>query len=133
MYAYDYKLYSPNDALSETRLFGPAKIAALKPKHLVFLDEGYCFYIDTDDIVRYKKVRRVVTVDLENFSIKRIRVPEIESTDTTSNMVFANVNSVFFGDDFSAYYYNESSSSYTFTSNISSENQLVIPYVKQDN
>ena len=128
--AYDYKFYSPNDALSETRLFGPAKIAALKPKHLVFLDEGYCFYIDTDDIVRYKKVRRVVTVDLENFSIKRIRVPEIESTDTTSNMVFANVNSVFFGDDFSAYYYNESSSSYTFTSNISSENQLVIPYVK---
>ena len=128
--AYDYKFYSPNNALSETRLFGPAKIAALKPKHLVFLDEGYCFYIDTDDIVRYKKVRRVVTVDLENFSIKRIRVPEIESTDTTSNMVFANVNSVFFGNDFSAYYYNESSSSYTFTSNISSENQLVIPYVK---
>lgn len=136
--AYDYKFYTPNDAVSETRLFGPAKIAALKPKRLVFLDEGYCFYMDTDDIVRYKKVRRIVTVDLENFSIKSIRVPEIEFNDSTTNMVFANFASNFFGQtmqatDVGATAYNYNADNNTYTPAASSGNKLVIPYVKQDN
>ena len=136
--AYDYKFYTPNDAVSETRLFGPAKIAALKPKRLVFLDEGYCFYMDTDDIVRYKKVRRIVTVDLENFSIKSIRVPEIEFNDSTTNMVFANFASNFFGQtmqatDVGATAYNYDAGNKTYTPAASSGNKLVIPYVKQSN
>lgn len=140
--AYNYKIYCPNDSLSETRLFGPAKIAALKPKRLVFLDEGYCFYIDTDDIVRYKWVSRIVTVDLENFSIKSIKQPTIELpyADSMSEIkVFEGISSNFFSETMhatdvgsSVYNYNADNNTYSSAAG-SSGNQLVIPYVKQDN
>ncbi len=140
--AYNYKIYCPNDSLSETRLFGPAKIAALKPKRLVFLDEGYCFYIDTDDIVRYKWVSRIVTVDLENFSIKSIKQPTIELpyADSMSEIkVFEGISSNFFSETMhatdvgsSVYNYNADNNTYSSAAG-SSGNKLVIPYVKQDN
>ena len=48
--------------------FGPVKFIAIKPKELVIADDGIAFYTD-NDLLKYKNVNRIVTVDLESFSI----------------------------------------------------------------
>lgn len=48
--------------------FGPVKFIAIKPKKLVIADDGIAFYTD-NDFLKYKNVNRIVTVDLESFSI----------------------------------------------------------------
>ena len=60
--------YVPATAEDTNHFFGPQKILAIKPKKLIIADEGYAFYADENDAIRYKNVNRVVTIDLENFS-----------------------------------------------------------------
>ena len=48
--------------------FGPVKFIAIKPKKLIIADDGIAFYTD-NDLLKYKNVNRIVTVDLESFSI----------------------------------------------------------------
>ena len=66
------KFYTPaplSSTLSNSEFYGPVKFVALKPKKLVIADDGLAFYIDTDNVLKYKNVNRVVTVDLESLSI----------------------------------------------------------------
>ena len=53
--------------------FGPEKIIAIKPKKLVIADDGRAFYTDNLGTYKYKNVNRIVTVDLESFSITNIK------------------------------------------------------------
>ena len=54
--------------LTVNEFFGPVKFIAIKPKRLVIADDGIAFYTD-NDLLKYKNVNRIVTVDLESFSI----------------------------------------------------------------
>ena len=54
--------------LTVKEFFGPVKFIAIKPKILVIADDGIAFYTD-NDLLKYKNVNRIVTVDLESFSI----------------------------------------------------------------
>ena len=67
---FEKKIYQPSSA-SSTKLFGPRRLAALRPKQLVFTDNGNFIYVD-GNIWRYKNVSRVVIVNLEDFSIKKV-------------------------------------------------------------
>lgn len=75
---YDYtfadiypKFYTPKSVDSYS-FFGPEKIIAIKPKQLVIADDGRAFYTDNLGTYRYKNVNRIVTVDLESFSITNV-------------------------------------------------------------
>lgn len=63
-------IYSPSD--SDTSFYGPVKFIAIKPKKLIIADDGFAFYTDDEDAYNFKNVNRVVTVDLENFTINAI-------------------------------------------------------------
>ena len=60
-----------NHSLSTKALYGPVKFVGLKPKKLVIADNGFAFYLDSDDL-KFMNVNRVVTVDLEDFSMTGI-------------------------------------------------------------
>ena len=62
-----YQFYCPYDSL-DSYFAGPRKFVGIKPKKLVVMDHGIAFYTD-DDVLKYKRVDRVVYVDLESFSI----------------------------------------------------------------
>ncbi len=58
--------YGPSTENSNTQLFGPTKFIAIKPKKLVFADEGIFVYKDTNDYnPKYKNINRVVEIDLD--------------------------------------------------------------------
>lgn len=62
--------YGPSTENSNTQLFGPTKFIAIKPKKLVFADEGIFVYKDTNDSnPEYKNINRVVEIDLANNQI----------------------------------------------------------------
>lgn len=63
------KFYVPSGEKDTKHLFGPKKFIAIKPKKLVIADEGVAFYTDENDAYNAKKVTRIVTVDLESFSM----------------------------------------------------------------
>ncbi len=66
-------LYTPAplaDSLSEDAFYGPVKFIAIKPKKLVIADDGIAFYTDSEGVLKYKNVNRVVTVDLDTFSLE---------------------------------------------------------------
>lgn len=48
----------------------PQKIVAIKPKKLIILDSGVAFYTDADNALSYKKINRLVEVDLLSFVLK---------------------------------------------------------------
>ena len=54
----------------ESQFCGPQKFVAIKPKKLVIADSGIAFYTDAEGIWKYKNINRIVTVDLESFSIE---------------------------------------------------------------
>ena len=74
------KFFTPDisASLSQEAFYSPKKFIAIKPKKLVIADDGVAFYTDANDALRYKKVNRVVTVDLEKFAI------DIEETEDAS-------------------------------------------------
>ncbi len=60
-------VYQPKSKTDTNYLFGPTKFIAIKPKELVFADEGIFVYNDTNDSnPKYKNINRVVEIDLEN-------------------------------------------------------------------
>lgn len=63
-------VYAPDSlsSLSKNQFYGPSKFVAVKPKKLVIADDGIAFYTD-NDILKYKNVNRIVTVDLDRFAI----------------------------------------------------------------
>ncbi len=65
------RFYTPKDE-DEYSFFGPEKIIAIKPKELVIADDGRFFFTDALGTYRYKNANRIVTVDLESFSIKSV-------------------------------------------------------------
>lgn len=60
--------YGPSSESDKNCLFGPTKFIAIKPKKLVFADEGIFVYNDAADYnnPKYKNINRVVEMDLEN-------------------------------------------------------------------
>ena len=66
------KFYTPQSVDSYC-FYGPEKIIAIKPKKLVIADDGRAFYTDNLGTYKYKNVNRIVTVDLESFSITNIK------------------------------------------------------------
>ena len=60
--------YGPSSDEDKSYLFGPTKFIAIKPKKLVFADEGIFVYNDGKEFnnPKYKNINRVVEMDLEN-------------------------------------------------------------------
>ena len=63
--------YGPSSESDTNYLFGPTKFIAIKPKKLVFADEGIFVYNDTGDSnkPKYKNINRVVEIDLNSNSV----------------------------------------------------------------
>ena len=67
------KIYSPTLGAASNAFYSPQKFIAIKPKQLVFADNGAAFYADEENGgLRCKNAKRVVTVDLETFAITGI-------------------------------------------------------------
>lgn len=58
-----------------SNFYSPKKFIAIKPKKLVIADDGYAFYIDDNDVLSFKNVNRIVTVDLETFALESASEP----------------------------------------------------------
>ena len=65
-----FKFNTPLLSNIESQFCGPQKFVAIKPKKLVISDSGIAFYTDAEGIWKYKNINRIVTVDLESFSIE---------------------------------------------------------------
>jgi len=64
----DVYYYGPSTENSTTQLFGPTKFIAIKPKKLVFADEGIFVYVEdpeNPEDPKYKNINRVVEIDLD--------------------------------------------------------------------
>ena len=133
---FDKKIYQPSSA-SSTKLFGPRRLAALRPKQLVFTDNGNFIYVD-GNIWRYKNVSRVVIVNLEDFSIKKVISQNYDSYsgDEDNQILFydAGINSSYCGnvvplvkDDTTIHYYDENTH---WSQNMGSGLKFGIPYAK---
>ena len=81
-------IYSPDsfDSLSTNQFYGPSKFVAVKPKKLVIADDGIAFYAD-NDVLKYKNVNRVVTVDLEQFAIENTEDTSVIFDSDKSDMI----------------------------------------------
>ena len=82
------EIYSPNsfESLSTSQFYGPSKFVAIKPKKLVIADDGIAFYTD-NDVLKYKNVNRVVTVDLERFAIENTEDTSVTFDSDKSEMI----------------------------------------------
>jgi len=77
-------------SISENEFYGPSKFIAIKPKKLVIADDGIAFYTD-NDVLKYKNVNRVVTVDLDSFTISNIENVDVSlEPEETSEIIIAN-------------------------------------------
>lgn len=77
--------------LSTEYFYGPSKFIAIKPKKLVIADEGIAFYTD-NDVLKYKNVNRVVTVDLESFAISTAENTAAKfGEEETNDLIFESV------------------------------------------
>lgn len=84
-------LYTPAplaDSLSEDAFYGPVKFIAIKPKKLVIADDGIAFYTDSEGVLKYKNVNRVVTVDLDTFSLEIQSAGVSFDSDSTDKKTF---------------------------------------------
>lgn len=64
----DVYYYGSSTENSTTQLFGPTKFIAIKPKKLVFADEGIFVYVEdpeNPEDPKYKNINRVVEIDLD--------------------------------------------------------------------
>ena len=68
-----YAMSAKSSLLDTSAFVGPTKIIGIKPKKLVIADDGYAFYTDSD-MLYYKNVNRVVTIDLERFVIETVQL-----------------------------------------------------------
>lgn len=91
------KIYSPSLAAASDAFYGPQKIIGIKPKKLVIADNGTAFYTDANSGYYYcKNARRIVTVDLESFSISSVvdnaAAFETVLNETIYTSAFGNIN-----------------------------------------
>lgn len=98
------------DSLSEEAFYGPVSFIAIKPKKLVIADDGIAFYTDSEGILKYKNVNRVVTVDLDSFSM------DIQNAIVSFNNDYSDVKTGF--DPTVLTSYNNALSAYISDSNI---------------
>ena len=63
---------SPKESKLSTSFIGSDKFLAIEPKKLVVSDFGLFYYTDLNDALVYKKINRVIEVDLEEFAIKTV-------------------------------------------------------------
>ena len=59
-------IFSPSN---DSGFYGPRKFIAIKPKNLIIADEGLAFFADNENAYNYKNINRIVTIDLESFTI----------------------------------------------------------------
>ena len=52
--------YGPSSENDNNYLFGPTKFIAIKPKKLVFADEGIFVYNDENNNAKYKNVKKYI-------------------------------------------------------------------------
>lgn len=83
---------SPEDApkkevLINKSLVSPQKFIAIKPKKLVIADDGFAFYTNKDGAFGYKNRNAVVTVDLENFAVKKQEETNCTFTNTKTDII----------------------------------------------
>lgn len=120
--------YTPSPettTLSTSQFYGPVKFIAVKPKKLIIADDGLAFYTDSDDILKYKNVNRVVTVDLETFSIVTETVNASFETDASGDITcltpssdsrYGNALSAYIGSDNKKY--DNAGTEYTSSNNV---------------
>ena len=110
----------PEKAKEETVFLGPESFIALKPKKLVIADNGIAFYTDDDGLWGYKNQNRIVTVDLEKFSIESTENAGLYFNDVISNNIVLRASS--FGVDMMGTYltsvYENSNSDYSLSSKL---------------
>ena len=70
------KFYVPENLNDNKHFFGPQKFIAIKPKKLVIADDGVAFYTESDNAYKMKNANRIVTVDLESFSLTSTCIDE---------------------------------------------------------
>ncbi len=108
--AFDKQVYTPKSADTES-FFKPDVLVALKPKQLVLLDTGKYFFIDTDEYWKYKNVNRIITIDLDTFTIKKIMQTNIEGAVDNGLYEAGDIDSYFIR-DLNVYYDPENGSDY---------------------
>lgn len=82
--------YGPSSETDKNYLFGPTKFIAIKPKKLVFADEGIFVYNDETDSnnPKYKNINRVVEIDLANNQITEVPInTEVSFTKDETNEI----------------------------------------------
>ena len=82
-----------SEQLSDVEFYGPVRFIAVKPKKLVIADDGVAFYTNADGVLKYKNVNRVVTVDLDSFSMISENVGVSFNNDDTDIIECLNCNS----------------------------------------
>ena len=80
------KVYQPESKKNTTALFGPTKFIAIKPKKLVFADEGIFVYNDENNNAKYKNVNRVVEIDLGENWISQLPTDATFSSDKNDDI-----------------------------------------------
>lgn len=86
-------IYTPaplENNISTTNFYGPDRFIAIKPKKLVFSDDGIAFYTD-EGFLRYKNVDRIVTVDLEDFAVS-VSTTSVKFSENLTNMIAGQFN-----------------------------------------
>jgi len=131
-----YAMSAKSLLLDKTGFVGPAKIIGIKPKKLVIADDGYAFYTDSD-MLYYKNVNRVVTIDLEDFVIESVQLTKAtfdsELTDyfksaTTIRNIITSAGT-YYDYEASVYYFDGSSNAQSGT--IDAENSNLYLAVKE--
>ena len=109
--------YFPNvyGVSSESAKFfaAPSKVIGIKPKKLIIADDGYAFYTD-DDVLAYKNMNRVVTVDLEEFVIENVQTTKAEFEKNASSYIKSSFTLSTMVE--SGSYYDDSATGYWFES-----------------
>ena len=120
-------------SISTKQFYGPSKFVAVKPKKLVIADDGIAFYTD-NDVLKYKNVNRIVTVDLNSFAIVGTEDAAVnfngESRDEIELLNVSNSTSyqnAMEDEDFPKYYENDDGTSIELTSVAAGNINLAVP------
>lgn len=65
IYSYMPKLFDNESQISTEHFYGPRKFIAIKPKKLIFTDDGFRFYCDNDESTDGKPTNHVIEFDIE--------------------------------------------------------------------
>lgn len=65
IYSYMPKLFDNESQISTEHFYGPRKFIAIKPKKLIFTDDGFRFYCDNDESTDGKPTNHVIEFDIK--------------------------------------------------------------------